>query len=65
MRRIQPEQLGLVPAFHDHVQSRELQAISRILAGSLTSTPKQRSGCIKTSSETMNVRSVANAVEKG
>ena len=31
MRRIQPEQLGLVPAFHDHAHSRELEAISRIL----------------------------------
>jgi len=31
MRRIQPEQLGLVPVFHDHVHSRELQAISQIL----------------------------------
>ena len=31
MRRIVPEQLGLVPAFHDHIHSRELQAISRLL----------------------------------
>lgn len=31
MRRILPDQLVLVPAFHDHVHSRELQAISRIL----------------------------------
>src|SRR5262249_58790682 len=31
MRRIVPEQLGLVPAFHDHAHSRELEAISRIL----------------------------------
>jgi IS5 family transposase len=31
MRRVQPEQLGLVPAFHDHIHSREVEAISRIL----------------------------------
>jgi IS5 family transposase len=31
MRHIVPEQLGLVPAFHDHIHSRELQAISGIL----------------------------------
>lgn len=31
MRRIQPDQLVLVPAFHDHVHSRELQEMSRIL----------------------------------
>ena len=33
MRRIVPEQLELVPAFHDHIHSRELEAISRILDG--------------------------------
>jgi transposase, IS5 family len=33
MRRIVPEQLGLVPAFHDHIHSRELEAISKILDG--------------------------------
>jgi IS5 family transposase len=31
MRRIQPDQLVLVPAFHNHVHSRELQEMSRIL----------------------------------
>ena len=31
MRRILPDQLVLVPAFHDHAHSRELQEISRIL----------------------------------
>jgi transposase, IS5 family len=31
MRRVQPEQLGLVPAFHDHIHSREVEAISRLL----------------------------------
>ena len=31
MRRTQPEQLSLVPAFHDHVRSRELEAMSQIL----------------------------------
>jgi len=31
MRRIVPEQLGLVPAFHDHTHSRELAAISKLL----------------------------------
>jgi IS5 family transposase len=33
MRRIQPEQLGLVPAFHDHAHSRELEAIKRLEVG--------------------------------
>lgn len=31
MRRIQPDQLVLVPAFHTHAHSRELRAMSRIL----------------------------------
>jgi IS5 family transposase len=31
MRRTQPEQLPLVPAFHAHVRSRELEAMSQIL----------------------------------
>jgi IS5 family transposase len=31
MRRIQPDQLVLVPAFHTHVHSREVRAMSRIL----------------------------------
>jgi len=31
MRRILPDQLVLVPAFHSHVHSRELRAVSRIL----------------------------------
>jgi IS5 family transposase len=31
MRRILPDQLVLVPAFHTHVHSRELEAMSRIL----------------------------------
>jgi transposase, IS5 family len=31
MRRILPDQLVLVPAFHAHVHSRELRAVSRIL----------------------------------
>jgi IS5 family transposase len=31
MRRILPDQLALVPAFHSHVHSRELRAMSRIL----------------------------------
>jgi IS5 family transposase len=31
MRRILPDQLALVPAFHTHVHSRELRAMSRIL----------------------------------
>ena len=31
MRRILPDQLALVPAFHAHVHSRELRAMSRIL----------------------------------
>jgi len=31
MRRIVPEQLGLVPRSNDHIYSRELQEISRIL----------------------------------
>src|SRR5829696_3617433 len=31
MRRIQPEQLPLVPTFHAHVRSRELEAMSQIL----------------------------------
>jgi IS5 family transposase len=31
MRRPQPEQLPLVPAFHAHVRSRELEAMSQIL----------------------------------
>jgi transposase, IS5 family len=31
MRRILPDQLVLVPAFHGHVHSRELRAMSRIL----------------------------------
>src|SRR4029450_9093287 len=30
MRRTQPEQLPLVPAFHAHVRSRELEAMSQI-----------------------------------
>jgi len=31
MRRILPDQLVLVPAFHTHVHSREVRAMSRIL----------------------------------
>ena len=31
MRRILPDQLVLVPAFHTHAHSRELRAMSRIL----------------------------------
>lgn len=31
MRRTHPEQLPLVPAFHAHVRSRELEAMSQIL----------------------------------
>ena len=31
MRRTLPDQLDLVPAFHTHVRSRELEAMSQIL----------------------------------
>lgn len=31
MRRTLPDQLPLVPAFHAHVRSRELEAMSQIL----------------------------------
>jgi IS5 family transposase len=31
MRRTQPDQLSLVPAFHAHVRSRELEMMSQIL----------------------------------
>ena len=61
IRRIVPEQLGLVPAFHDHIHSRELEAISKIL----DEHPEAAKWVHQDLDGTMVARSVLSVVDKG